>query len=114
KVHVKTGARSTYTPPPSNDVSVFVRDNDVYIVEGKQSPKRLTNSPDIEEKNPTLSPDNRYVAFTKENDLYAVRVSDGTEIRYTFDGTDVIYNGWASWVYFEEILGRPSQYKAFW
>jgi len=33
---------------------------------------------------------------------------------YTTDGTDVIYNGWSSWVYYEEILGRPTNYKAFW
>ncbi len=26
----------------------------------------------------------------------------------------LLYNGWASWVYWEEILGRASQYKAFW
>ncbi|MCK4557471.1 MAG: DPP IV N-terminal domain-containing protein, partial [Candidatus Aminicenantes bacterium] len=25
-----------------------------------------------------------------------------------------IYNGWASWVYYEEILGRRSRYAAFW
>lgn len=36
------------------------------------------------------------------------------ELRYTTDGTDVIYNGWSSWVYYEEILGRATNYKAFW
>src|SRR5574341_1502522 len=36
------------------------------------------------------------------------------EYQYTSDGTDAIYNGWASWVYYEEILGRPSRYRAFW
>ncbi|MFC3199759.1 DPP IV N-terminal domain-containing protein [Parapedobacter deserti] len=113
-VHVKTGARTPYTPPPSSDVEVYVKDNDIYIREGGNSPRQLTRSPETEEKNPTLSPDNRYVAFTRDNDLYAVRVSDGREIRYTSDATDVIYNGWASWVYFEEILGRGSRYKAFW
>ena len=25
-----------------------------------------------------------------------------------------ILNGYASWVYYEEILGRSSRYKAFW
>ncbi|WP_316802683.1 S9 family peptidase [Pedobacter nototheniae] len=112
-VDIKTGERTAYTPPPKSDVDVFVKDKDVYIKYGKAEAKRLTNNAD-EEKNPTLSPDGKYVAFTKNNDLYAVEVEGGKEIRYTSDGTEVIYNGWSSWVYFEEILGRPTKYKAFW
>ena len=114
EVDVKTGERTRYTPPPTSDVEVYIEHNDIFIREGGAVPRQLTQSPDEEEKNPTLSPDNQYVAFTRNNDLYAVDVSDGREIRYTSDATDVIYNGWASWVYYEEILGRPSQYRAFW
>ncbi len=114
QVHIKTGERTPYAPPPSSDVDVYVQNNDIFIRQGAQAGRQLTQSPDVEERNPTLSPDNRYVAFTRENDLYAIHVADGREIRYTSDATDVIYNGWASWVYFEEILGRPSQYRAFW
>ncbi|WP_285059542.1 S9 family peptidase [Pedobacter ginsengisoli] len=112
-VDVKSGARSPYTPPPKSDVDLTIRDNDIYIQYGKTEPKRLT-SDTIQEKNPTLSPDGKYVAFTRQNDLYAVEVSTGKEIRYTRDATDVIYNGWSSWVYYEEILGRATNYKAFW
>ncbi|SDL96913.1 S9 family peptidase [Pedobacter antarcticus] len=112
-VDVKTGTRLPYTPPPKSDVSVMIKDNDVYIQYGKQEPKKLTTDT-AAEKNPTLSPDGKYVAFTRNGDLYAVDVTSGKEIRYTTDATDVIYNGYSSWVYFEEILGRPTQYKAFW
>lgn len=112
-VNIHTGTKTAYTPPPKSDVEVTARENDVYIQYGKQPAKRLTNNAD-EEKNPTLSPDGKYVAFTRNNDLYAVDVATGKEIRYTTDATDVIYNGYASWVYFEEILGRPTKYKAFW
>src|SRR5690606_26830015 len=114
QVHAKTGARTPYTPPATSDVDVFVEDKDIYIRYGNAEAKRLTQSPEVEEKNPTLSPDGQYVAFTRENDLYSVHVENGTETRYTSDGTDVIYNGWSSWVYYEEILGRPTNYKAFW
>ncbi len=114
QVDIKTHLRTPYTPPPSSDVEVYVERNDIFIRQGADTAKRLTHSPEEEEKNPTLSPDHQYVAFTRNNDLYAISVSDGREIRYTTDATDVIYNGWASWVYFEEILGRPSRYKAFW
>ena len=112
-VDISTGVKTPYTPPPKSNVKVFSKDNDVYIQYGVQDPKKLTNNKD-EEKNPTLSPDGKYVAFTRNNDLYAVEVESLKELRYTTDGTDVIYNGWSSWVYYEEILGRATNYKAFW
>lgn len=112
-VDINTGEKTGYTPPPKSDVDVRVKENDVYIQYGTQSPKRLTSNADVEQ-NPTLSPDGKYVAFTRNNDLFAVEVATGKEIRYTTDATDVIYNGYASWVYYEEILGRATNYKAFW
>lgn len=112
-VDVKTGAKTPYTPPPKSDVNVFSRKNNIHIQYGSEEPKQLTENDD-EEKNPTLSPDGKYVAFTRNNDLYTVEVATLKEIRYTTDATDVIYNGYSSWVYYEEILGRATRYKAFW
>lgn len=114
RVNVKTGKRELHVPEAKNDVQVFVKDNDIYIKYGKEEAKKLTNSPDVAEQNPTLSPDGQFVAFTRASNLYAVQVLNGKEIQYTTDGTDVIYNGWSSWVYYEEILGRATNYKAFW
>ncbi len=64
--------------------------------------------------NPTLSPDSSRIAFTRDNDLYSIDIRTGVETRYTFDGSKVILNGRASWVYYEEIFGRKTQYSAFW
>lgn len=64
--------------------------------------------------NLTYSPDSTMLAFTRNNDLYIVDIASGKESRITFDGTDLILNGYASWVYYEEIFGRPSKYRAFW
>ena len=64
--------------------------------------------------NLTYSPDSSKLAFTRDNDLYVVDIATGAKTRLTFDGSDVILNGYASWVYYEEIFGRPSRYKAFW
>ncbi|MFD1768157.1 S9 family peptidase [Sphingobacterium suaedae] len=114
RVNVKTGTRSSYTPPAKSNVAVFTKDKDIYIQYGEKAAQRLTESPEQEEKNPTLSPDGRYVAFTRDNDLYGLEITNKREVRYTNDGTDVIYNGWSSWVYYEEILGRSTNYKAFW
>lgn len=71
--------------------------------------------PDIEgAKNLTYSPDGKYVAYTKDHNLYVTEIATGKETALTTDGSDRILNGYASWVYYEEILGRSSQYKAFW
>ena len=64
--------------------------------------------------NLTYSPDSTKLAFTRDNDLYVVNIADSVETRLTFDGSDVILNGYASWVYYEEIFGRPTRYRAFW
>ncbi|UIR57222.1 S9 family peptidase [Sphingobacterium sp. SRCM116780] len=114
QVDVKTGKRELYVAPAKSSIKVYVSKNDIFIQDGNQAEKQLTNSPDVAEQNPTLSPDGKFVAFTRKSDLYAVDLGSGKEIRYTNDGTDVIYNGWSSWVYYEEILGRVTNYKAFW
>jgi len=64
--------------------------------------------------NPSYSPDSTKIAFTRDNDLYVADVATEAETRLTFDGTELILNGYASWVYYEEILGRQSNYKSFW
>ena len=64
--------------------------------------------------NLTYSPDSTRLAFTRANDLWVVDIASGAEKRLTCDGTETIMNGYASWVYYEEIFGRPSKYRAFW
>lgn len=83
---------------------------------GVSSPARYSDFPIRPERavNLTYSPDSTRLAFTRDNDLYVVEISSGKETRLTFDGSDLILNGYASWVYYEEILGRPSMYRAFW
>lgn len=95
-------------------VVIYEKDNDLYLfTPATKTLTRLTQSP-AEEKNPTLSPNAAFVAFTRANDLYAIDLKTNKETRYTTDGSDLVYSGWASWVYYEEILGRPSRYRAFW
>ncbi len=64
--------------------------------------------------NITPSPDSSKVAFTRNNDLWVRDIKSGVETRLTQDGNDLVLNGYASWVYYEEIFGRPSKYRAFW
>ena len=93
---------------------IYVKENDLYFLNTeKKEFKRLTESK-ADEKNPTLSPDGNEVAFTRDNNLFAIDLNTGKEIQFTNDGGKFVYNGYASWVYMEEILGRSTRYKAFW
>ncbi len=112
-VDIRSGEAIPSAPAQVNEASVSVKNNDIFYKDIAGNERQLTRDK-LEEKNPTLSPDGAQVAFTRNNDLYSIDIKTNTETRYTTDGSDVIYNGWASWVYFEEILGRASQYKAFW
>lgn len=113
QVDAMTGDSVRYTmPKPEVRVAVRLENEDIFYLtrEGK---KQLTSTV-AAEKTPVLSPDGNWVAFTRDNDLYALEVATGREVRYTFDGSEVVKNGYASWVYYEEILGRGSNYRSFW
>ncbi len=100
---------------PDHSILVYSSKNDLYAYFLKSGQfKRLTATPAEEEKNPRFSPDGKMIAFTRSNNLFAVDLASGLEFKLTSDGCETVYNGWASWVYFEEILGRGSRYAAFW
>lgn len=98
----------------SYDGFLFNQKNDLYYFSRSEEVfKRLTNDSD-EEKNPQFSPDGKKIAYTKNYNLYVFNIETDTEKQLTQDGGGLIYNGWASWVYMEEILGRATNYAAFW
>lgn len=117
-IDCKSGAESEYKEEAINKGSIPVKpvivtkENDLFIRKNVQD-ERLTNDKD-KEINPTVSPDGNYVAYTKNNNLYTINLNTNKETQLTTDGSDVILNGYASWVYTEEILGRRSQYRSFW
>lgn len=106
----------TYDGTYEDDASFVFNARKVKRTEGIKAPAKFSDFPLRPEGavNLTYSPDSTKLAFTRDNDLYVVDIASGKETRLTHDGTDVILNGYASWVYYEEILGRPSRYRAFW
>jgi dipeptidyl-peptidase-4 len=93
---------------------IFNVQNDLYLyLPRTQTLKRLTANA-APEKTPRLSPDARYVAYTRDNNLFACDLETGLEYQITTDGSDTILNGYESWVYMEEVSNRVSQYAAFW
>ncbi|MBL7770903.1 MAG: DPP IV N-terminal domain-containing protein [Flavipsychrobacter sp.] len=98
KVNAISGAAEAYTPAPAEQAAPAVP---AIAVMGA--------------RNQTSSPDGKYFAYTKkDNNLYIQEIATKKEIQLTKDGNDSVLNGYASWIYFEEILGRASRYKAFW
>lgn len=100
----------------TDDLNHFIleKENNLYYFNRTTGEFRQVTYSDSEEKNATFSPDATKIAFTRDHNLFISVLATGEETQLTFDGDKRIYNGWASWVYYEEILGRASQYRAFW
>ncbi len=137
-VDIKTG-KEVVIPPVKTDREVFVqflpagitlsmndlispdkksvvinKDNDLFFFTiGDKELTRLTHDK-IPEVNARFSPDGKKIAYTKNKDIYVYDLLANIELRLTFDASERIYNGYSSWVYMEEILGRASRYAAFW
>lgn len=93
---------------------LFHRDRELLVFSRASGQLDRVSLPVGEPQNPTLSPDGRRAAFTVAGDLYVTDLTAATTQRLTRDGSEKILNGYASWVYYEEILGRQSKYRAFW
>ncbi len=99
--------------PDVNSV-ILIKEKDLYYFKkGDKAPRRITNDT-LDEVNVRFSPDGSKIAYTRAKDLYVYNLEKDREIRLTTDASDRIYNGYSSWVYMEEILGRSSRYAAFW
>jgi dipeptidyl-peptidase-4 len=61
----------------------------------------------------TFSPDGKFVAFVRGNNLYVVDVATQRERALTTDGGREIFNGKLDWLYQEEIYGRD-QFRGYW
>lgn len=108
---VLTGQTAPYTASKNSNAAgkVVVLKNGNVVLENAGTKDSIVNV-----KNATVSPDSNSVAYTRNNDLYVYNIASKKEWRVTNDGSKDVYSGWSAWVYNEEILGRGSNYKAFW
>ena len=78
-------------------------------------------SPGMPLRDPVFSPDGKYIAFVRNNDLFIHKVDYNTEVAVTTNGKpDTLYNGAADWLYEEEFgitalytFSRDSKQLAF-
>ncbi|MCP5048305.1 MAG: prolyl oligopeptidase family serine peptidase [bacterium] len=104
KVSAKNGKASIFKPKEETRISI------INAAKSSGTAKLGDSNP----QNPTPSPDGTKLAYTTGGNLYVYDSSGGKTLQLTKDGSKNILNGYASWVYYEEILGRMSRYKAFW
>ncbi len=83
----------------------------IYSIDAKTL-TRLTSRAG-EEKQPTLSPDGKLIAFVRDGNLFTIDVASKAEHQLTTDGSEKIVNGLFDWVYQEEIYGR-GLFKGYW
>ncbi|MBK9391110.1 MAG: S9 family peptidase [Bacteroidetes bacterium] len=99
---------------PDSKSVIISKDNDLYYFNSVTKEFKQLTKDSTPEVNARFSPEGSKIAYTKNKDLYVYDLVNNKEIRLTTDASEKVYNGYASWVYFEEILGRPSRYAAFW
>jgi dipeptidyl aminopeptidase/acylaminoacyl peptidase len=97
---------------PDRSGAYFEHQGDLYLgfFNGAKA-ARLTQSPGKKEVM-TTSPDGKTVAFVREGNLFIVDTASKKERKLTNDGSAVVSNGKADWVYFEEIFDR--NWKSYW
>lgn len=74
---------------------------DYYIVDNQKHTR--THLSDTLVRDALLSPDGRYIAFVKGNNLYLHKLDFGTEVAITTDDNSQIFNGLTDWLYEEEF-----------
>ncbi|NNC83767.1 MAG: S9 family peptidase [Flavobacteriales bacterium] len=96
KVLIATNQQSIYRHSSRADYMIFDRSNDrvLPLSSRKEGQVRLAE----------FSPDGKYVAFVRKNDLFYYDVETRKEIRITTDGKkNEVINGATDWVYEEEF-----------
>lgn len=89
--------------------AVYAKADDIVLLNLRNSnvvPVAVTDAAEI---SPRFSPDGQWLAFVRDNDLYAWNIDTRQEKRLTTDGSDTLLNGTTSWVYWEELLNRSDR-----
>jgi dipeptidyl-peptidase 4 len=97
----------------AHTAAVLEIDDDLYAYAFDSGRAARLTSASGSEEHPSFSPDAKYVAYVRANNLYVSNVTTGRETALTTDGTSKILNGRLDWVYEEEIYGRGEN-RAYW
>jgi len=94
---------------PSGRWALYQKFEDIVLLDTQSSKVVPVAVTDAEESSGRFSPDGKWLAFVRDNDIYAWNIDEREEKRLTTDGTDTLLNGTVSWVYWEELLNRADR-----
>ena len=103
------GQCTRYRLESENEEQLFRRSSvaDWFVIDTmRHTRKRLGESllgADVKVRDAVMSPNGRYVAFAKDNNIYIHKLDFGTEVAVTKDEDTDIINGVADWLYEEEF-----------
>lgn len=89
--------------------ALYQKSGDIVLLDLSASEVVPVAVTDAEESSARFSPDGQWLAFVRENDIYAWNIEERAETRLTRDGSDTLLNGTVSWVYWEELLNRADR-----
>jgi len=94
-----------YRLESKNEQKIFRRSctADWYIVDTKKNDRKALGKEMGKVRDVTMSPNGKYIAFAKDNNLYIHKLDYNTEVAVTKDEDPDIINGIADWLYEEEF-----------
>lgn len=105
------GMSNRYRLESENERKIFRRSctADWYIVDTKKNQRNPLGKDKGAVRDVTMSPNGKYIAFAKDNNLYIHKLDFGTQVAVTKDEDPDIINGIADWLY-EEEFGTTALY----
>ena len=94
---------------PEGRWALYQNSGDIVLLDLSSSEVVPVATTDAEESSARFSPDGQWLAFVRDNDIYAWNIEQQEEKRLTRDGSDTLLNGTVSWVYWEEFLNRADR-----
>lgn len=94
---------SRYRLESENEEAIFRHSSvaDYYIIDTMRHTRKQLGEGKV--RDAVMSPNGRYVAFAKDNNLYIHKLDFGTEVAVTKDENTEVINGIADWLYEEEF-----------
>ena len=105
------GMSNRYRLESENEQKIFRRSctADWYIVDTKKNQRNPLGKDKGAVRDVTMSPNGKYIAFAKDNNLHIHKLDFGTQVAVTKDEDPDIINGIADWLY-EEEFGTTALY----
>jgi dipeptidyl-peptidase 4 len=103
-------APSQYQWSPNNDALLFEGPNAIAWYNLKSQTGRVLVSGRDELGDVKISPDAKYVSFTRDHNLWIASTADGKEQAITTGGNEALRKGEVDWVYSEEL----DLYTGYW